>query len=116
MFAKVIVDIAHAAVDKAFTYRVPDRLDILPGQHVLLPFGQGDHVKEGFVLSVTEESGLGSSVSVKDVLSCMEPYPVLLPEQIALAEWMQEALDGEPLLENTVGEGFAPLLAVFPQI
>ena len=24
------------------------------------------------------------------------------------AEWMQEALDGEPLLENTVGEGFAP--------
>lgn len=24
------------------------------------------------------------------------------------AEWMREALDGEPLLENTVGEGFAP--------
>ena len=91
MFAKVIVDIAHAAVDRAFTYRVPEGLDVRPGHHVLLPFGQGDHVKEGFVLSLSEESGLGEGVAVKDVLSCLEPYPVLLPEQIQLAEWMQEA-------------------------
>ncbi len=91
MFAKVIVDIAHAAVDRAFTYRIPEGLDVRPGHHVLLPFGQGDHVKEGFVLSVTEESGLEEGVAVKDVLSCAEPYTVLLSEQIALAEWMQEA-------------------------
>ena len=91
MFAKVIVDIAHAAVDRAFTYRIPNGLDVRPGHHVLLPFGQGDHVKEGFVLSVSEESGLDADVVVKDVLSCVEPYTVLLPEQIALAEWMQEA-------------------------
>ena len=91
MFAKVIVDIAHAAVDRAFTYRIPEGLDVRPGHHVLLPFGQGDHVKEGFVLSVSEESGLEDGVTVKDVLACVEPYTVLLPEQIALAEWMQEA-------------------------
>ena len=91
MFAKVIVDIAHAAVDRAFTYRVPDGLDIRPGHHVLVPFGQGSHVQEGFVLSLSEESGLEEGVAVKDVLSCVEPYTVLLPEQIALAEWMQEA-------------------------
>ena len=91
MFAKVIVDIAHAAVDKAFTYRVPQGLDVRPGQHVLLPFGQGDHVKEGFILSLSEESGLEDGVAVKDILSCVEPYTVLLPEQIALAQWMQEA-------------------------
>ena len=91
MFAKVIVDIAHAAVDRAFTYRVPEGLDVRPGHHVLLPFGQGDHVKEGFVLSVSEESDLEEGVTVKDILSCVEPYTVLLPSQIALAEWMQEA-------------------------
>ena len=91
MFAKVIVDIAHAAVDRAFTYRIPEGLEVLPGHHVLLPFGQGNHVKEGFVLSVSEKSGLGEDVSVKDVLSCLEPYTVLLQSQIALAEWMQEA-------------------------
>ena len=91
MFAKVIVDIAHAAVDRAFTYRIPEGLDVRPGQHVLLPFGQGDHVKEGFVLSVSEESDLEDGVTVKDILSCVEPYTVLLPGQITLAEWMQEA-------------------------
>ena len=91
MFAKVIVDIAHAAVDRAFTYRIPEGLEVLPGHHVLLPFGQGNHVKEGFVLSVSEKSGLGEDVSVKDVLSCLEPYTVLLQSQIALAEWMQAA-------------------------
>ena len=91
MFAKVIVDIAHAAVDRAFTYRVPAGLDIRPGHHVLVPFGQGSHVQEGFVLSLSEESGLEEGVAVKDVLSSVEPYTVLLPEQIALAEWMQEA-------------------------
>ena len=91
MFAKVILDIAHAAVDRAFTYRIPDGLDVRPGHHVLLPFGQGDHMKEGFVLSVSEECELDEGVTVKDVLSCVEPYTVLLPEQIALAEWMQEA-------------------------
>ena len=91
MFAKVIVDIAHAAVDRAFTYRVPEGLDIRPGHHVLVPFGQGDHVKEGFVLSVSPENELDEGVAIKDVLSCLEPYTVLLPEQIALAEWMKEA-------------------------
>ena len=91
MFAKVIVDIAHAAVDRAFTYRVPAGLDIRPGHHVLVPFGQGSHVQEGFVLSLSEERGLEEGVAVKDVLSSVEPYTVLLPEQIALAEWMQEA-------------------------
>ena len=81
MYAKVIVDIAHAAVDRAFTYRVPEELDVRPGHHVLLPFGQGNHVQEGFVLSVSEESGLSDEVAVKDVLSSVEPYTVLLPEQ-----------------------------------
>ncbi len=91
MFAKVIIDIAHTAVDRAFTYRVKEGLDVRPGHHVLVPFGQGSSVKEGFVLKLTEESGLEDGVIVKDVLSLAEPYTVLLPEQLALAEWMQEA-------------------------
>ena len=91
MFAKLIVDIAHAAVDRAFTYRIPEGLDVRSGHHVLIPFGQGNHTKEGFVLSISEESGLEDGVALKDVLSCVEPYTVLLPEQIELAEWMQEA-------------------------
>ena len=88
LFAEIIIDIAHANVDRLFTYRVPEELSILPGQHVLVPFGHGNAQKEGFVLSLTET--LEADYPLKDVLRAIEPYPVLLPEQISLAYWMQK--------------------------
>ena len=50
MYAKVIVDIANVAVDRLFTYAVPDDMDIACGQRVAVPFGAGNREKEGFVL------------------------------------------------------------------
>ena len=88
MYAEVIVDIAHNAVDRRFTYRVPEDLPISVGHHVLVPFGLGDHAKEGFVVALKMEADVPG---IKEVLKIIEPYPVLLPEQIALAEWMQQA-------------------------
>ncbi len=90
MFAKVIVDIAHGAVDRAFTYHIPDALPVRPGHHVSLPFGQGNKTTEGFVLSLSETSGLEDSVRCKDILSILEPYPVLTEEQLQLAHWMKD--------------------------
>ena len=88
MFAEIIVDIAHSAVDRRFTYRIPEGLPVSVGHHVLVPFGLGDHFKEGFVVARKETSDYPE---IKDVAKIIEPYPVLLPEQIALAEWMQDA-------------------------
>ena len=51
MFAEVIVDIAHTAVDRRFTYRIPEGLPVSVGHHVLVPFGQGNRTKEGFVVA-----------------------------------------------------------------
>ena len=80
MFAEIIIDIAHANVDKRFTYRVPEELNIEEGQHVLVPFGHGNTPKEGFVLSLKET--LDSEFPAKDILRVLEPYPVLTGEQI----------------------------------
>ena len=88
MFAEIIVDIAHTAVDRRFTYRIPDGLPVSVGHHVLVPFGLGNHCKEGFVVAVVETADYPD---IKDIARIIEPYPVLLPEQIALAEWMQDA-------------------------
>lgn len=88
LYAEVIIDIAHANVDRLFTYRIPDELDIPVGAHVRVPFGHGNAVKEGFVLSLKEE--FESDYAVKEIRGCIEPYSVLLPEQIALAQWMQK--------------------------
>ena len=88
MYAEVVVDIAHSAVDRRFTYRIPEGLNVSVGHHVLVPFGLGDHTKEGFVVALKEQTDYPE---VKDIAKIIEPYPVLLPEQIKLAEWMQEA-------------------------
>lgn len=87
-YAEVVVDIAHSAVDRRYTYRIPAELSVSLGQHVLVPFGQGAKLKEGFVVSFVETPDREDS-RIKSILRVIEPYPVLLPEQIALAEWMQ---------------------------
>lgn len=90
MYAQIVVDINHSAVDRFFTYRIPESLPVKPGHHIFVPFGQGNRLKEGFVIGVLESTDLEPD-SVKDIASIIEPYPVLLPDQIRLAEWMHTA-------------------------
>ncbi|MDO4564645.1 MAG: primosomal protein N' [Clostridia bacterium] len=107
MFADIIVDIAHSAIDKVFTYHVPEALSVEVGHHVLIPFGRGDSPKEGFVLNLRENCDFGKC---KDVIRLIEPYPVLLPSQIELCRWMQKtyrclAVDALRLMIPTVLRG-----------
>ena len=47
LYAEVIIDIAHASVDRPFHYRVPDALKdtLKPGDLVRVPFGSGNRQK-----------------------------------------------------------------------
>ena len=47
-FAQVIVDIAHADVDRVFTYAIPQGMALQVGMRVDVPFGHQE--KEGYVL------------------------------------------------------------------
>lgn len=89
MYAKVIIDIAHSQVDRLFTYAVPEGLRIQPGQRVRVPFGRGNRATEGFVLELAAEPP--PNIAVKPLHAALEPYPALLPDQLALARWMQDA-------------------------
>lgn len=88
MYAEILIDIAHAEVDKLFTYLIPDDMPIQLGMHVIVPFGRGNAVKEGFVLGLTEVQK--NDAPLKAILRAVEPFPILLPEQIELACWMQK--------------------------
>ena len=90
MYAQIVIDINHSAVDRFFTYRVPNALPVQLGHHVFVPFGQGDRLKEGFVVALSESTNLDPSL-LKDVAAIIEPYPVLLEEQLHLAKWMHTA-------------------------
>lgn len=95
---EVIVDIAHANVDRLFTYLLPEGLTLPAGSHVLVPFGSGNKPREGFAIRVfeydaesAESTPEQAAVTLKTVLRALEPYPILTQEQIELACWMQKS-------------------------
>ena len=91
LYAQVIVDVSHARLDRIFEYRVPDTLrdDIQIGHRVLLPFGAGNRKTEGFVIGLSPFCAYDPQ-KLKEIQQLMEPYAVLLPEQVELARWMSE--------------------------
>ena len=86
-YAQIIVDVSAQALDRLFTYRVPDNLTVSPGQRVLAPFGP--RKLEGFVISLSDEADLPDD-KVKSLVGVLEDFPVILPELIELAHWMSE--------------------------
>ena len=54
-YADVIVDISHEKLDRPFQYRVPEKLlgALAPGMCVAVPFGKGNRLINGYVLSLS---------------------------------------------------------------
>lgn len=85
LYANVIVDLSAEAVDRMFTYRVPENMHLEPGQQVEVPFG--NRKIEGFVVSLVDHCDLAEN-RVKPVIRVIREEPSILPELMALAEWM----------------------------
>lgn len=83
MVYEVIVDISNSDTDKVFDYLAP--FPIERGSRVLVPFGRRQ--VEGFVVGIKEKSDC--RYDLKDVIMLLDDYPVILPEMLALAEYMR---------------------------
>jgi hypothetical protein len=72
LYAGVIIDQAHPALDKVFHYRIPEDLmaDIQIGMRVLVPFGAGNRNIDAYVVSLDKEE---SGEPVDDESSDEEP-------------------------------------------
>ena len=86
MVAKIAVSAANFAIDKPYSYRIPEGMTLLPGQRVQLPFGRGNTRTEGVVLSVEE----GSEDKLKCVERCLDEAPILTQTQLRLAAFLRE--------------------------
>ena len=86
MIAKIAVSAANFAIDKPYSYRIPEGMELQPGQRVQLPFGRGNRRCEGIVLAVepVEEAGL------KAVERCLDDDPILTDRQLRLAAFLRE--------------------------
>ncbi len=85
LYAQVIVDLSAEALDRVFTYAVPEGMAVEPGQLVAVPFGP--RVREGFVVSLSDACDLPPE-KVKPLLRVEREEPVVLPDLMELAEWM----------------------------
>lgn len=85
MYAQVIVDLSAEALDRVFSYIVPEGMDVVPGQLVRVPFGP--RTREGFVVGLSEACEV-SAEKLKPLTGPVRQEPVVLPDLMALAEWM----------------------------
>jgi len=85
----VIVDIAHANIDKCFTYTFDPTLAVQPGMRVLVPFGAGNRPTEGFVLSTSEEP-TQPCVNLKQIVRVLDPYPAIGEDQLELCHYIKK--------------------------
>lgn len=86
MIAEVIVDVAHGEVDRVFDYKIEqDRYAL--GSRVEVPFGR--QTLEGFIIGLKPKSDLPES-KIKEVIRCLDEFPVLSTECLALARFVKE--------------------------
>ena len=85
MIAKIAVSAANFAIDKPYSYLVPQGMQLVPGVRVMVPFGRGNRRTEGIVLSVEE----GSGENLKTVERCLDEEPVLSDTMLRLAAFLR---------------------------
>lgn len=91
LFADVIVDISHEALDKVFQYRVPLSLreEIKPGSRVKIPFGTGNRETEGYVIALREKPDYDPE-KIKEIQETVEGSIGVESQLIAVADFMRQ--------------------------
>lgn len=84
----IAVEQATFSFDKLYSYLWPDTLgDPQIGVRVLVPFGGGNRTRQGLVMDCVQQE---QTAGLKSVLSVMDARPLLSPEMVSLARFMQE--------------------------
>ncbi len=86
MIAKIAVSAANFAIDKPYSYRIPEGMTVRPGQRVQLPFGRANKRCEGVVLAVEP----GDEGKLKAIERCLDESPIVTGTQLRLAAFLRE--------------------------
>ena len=88
--AKIAVAAATYAIDRPYDYLIPEdlRQSLKPGMRVAVPFGAGNRVSDGIVLSLGEIPT--GEKKLKPSLAQLDQKPMIDERFIQLALWMRE--------------------------
>ena len=118
MIAKVAVSAANFAIDKPYSYFIPRGMALQSGMRVIVPFGRGNRLCEGVVLSVEphREEALKSIETVLDEVPLVDETMLRLtnmirdsirPDVTMFTECTVEAMEGKAVVVLTVQRGTA---------
>lgn len=90
LVAKVIVDVALMQTDQAYSYQIPKELETLiqVGMRVIVPFGTGSRLIQGFVMDISEIESV--DFVIKPIIQTLDIVPVLNQELLLLADFLKE--------------------------
>ncbi|MBC8280485.1 MAG: primosomal protein N' [Chloroflexi bacterium] len=83
-YAEVAVD-AVMAPSRTFSYSIPPRFTVEPGQLVWVPFGR--RVLQGLVVELAEMPNVPET---RDILQPVEPSPLIGPHHLQMGRWISE--------------------------
>ena len=83
--AFVAVENAIYHFDHAFSYRIPEGMDVRPGCRVAVPFGRGNAKRQGIVLRIGEDK----ADDLKSVSELLDSEPVLNDEMLRMCGFIK---------------------------
>lgn len=93
LVALIGVENCSYSFDTLFSYLVPESLStfLQPGMRVLVPFGNSDSLRQGFVFEIASEDEEDNSKNgLKTISSVLDSTPLLSEEMLKLAVWMRD--------------------------
>ncbi len=86
MYAEVLVEIKAKAIDKTFTYIIPQNMHLEKGERVLVPFGKRNI--EGFILDIKKEGTY--DYPLKQITKQIDEKPVINEEMLKLGKYISQ--------------------------
>ena len=89
-YADIIVDITHEKLDRPFQYRIPEKFrDVLEiGMRVLVPFGNGNKLTEGYCVGISETCSFNPT-RMKDIQGLVQKGVSVEDKLMELAKWIR---------------------------
>lgn len=91
IYADIIISISHESVDRPFTYRIPEPLRgrIEVGTSVLVPFGKGETLRQGYVVGLSDRISFEES-KVKEIFDIAHGDVAVDSVSVKLAAWIRK--------------------------
>lgn len=87
MYCEVLIELSNFNIDKTFTYKIPNNMNVLVGSRVLVPFS--NQKLEGFVLNIKKNIE-DIDYEVKEIIDIVDSEPILNKELLSLGKTLSE--------------------------